>query len=116
FEIRLGVNSAQLGSRCKEHALRIRQSFSHGYPIWVGPQLLRKTQVNSLTILNKIRVAVLKAGAGNKRRPLEGTSLNPLRFESHERNTIVSDDIVAGVATGAEDDRIREIRCRICQF
>ena len=62
-----------------------------------------------LAVLEEVRVAVLVAGARDERRALARECLRPVERLRHVRDRVAVDDVVAGVAAGAEDDRVREV-------
>ena len=72
-------------------------------------QLVGEARVDLLAVHDEVGVAVLVAGAGDERRALAGERLGPVELVRRRRRVRV-DDVVAGVAAGAEHDRVGEVR------
>src|SRR5438093_9239639 len=81
-----------------------------------GPQLLAELQVEALSILDEIRVAVLVAGSADQGRVLPGESLRKVRLGDRDGQRIAVHRVVTGVAALTEDDDVRPIEGRIRDF
>ena len=81
-----------------------------------GPQLLAELQVEALSILDEIGIAVLVAGPADQGRVLPGKSLRKVRLGDRDGQRIAVHRVVSGVAALTEDDDVRPIEGGIRDF
>ncbi len=106
---RLLVDAADVRRDRHVVQLRLDQRFADCECTVAGPQLAREVVVEALAVLHEVGVAVLVAGASDQRRLLPREGLRPVERHRDAGDRVAVDDVVAGMASRAEHDRVGEV-------
>ena len=112
---RLPVDAGERGRAGQVVALGLDERLAHGdgRARRAGPQLVGDLRVQLGAVGEEVGVGVLVSGAGDQRGALPRHRLRPVQTERHAGHAVAVDEVVAGVAAGAEHERLLQQE-RVC--